>query len=475
MAFNTFDFFIFWFVFYVLFLGVKNEHPLRVWVLLLANLCFYTLLTGYGVILLLGASAVDFVIAKRLFLLQKDLHKKWFMRLSVGFNISLILLFKHLTDWFHLNQMNSDFHFPIPLAFIGVSFYAFRSMSYVMDVYYETMETPEKNLLHYWSYASFFPIILSGPISQAGAFLERLRLPHWDIAPAQIHRASFYVISGIIKKFIIGNYLAINFIDRVFESASLFSSLEVFLAAVMQTFALYFDFSGYTDIALGLSLFLGFQVSENFNFPFLAQNVSDYWKRWHMSLSQWFNSYVYFPLSYAMRTLKRFGTSIAVFIVFVISGFWHGTAPNFWLWGVMHAICMVWDIYTTQARSRIKQRIPSWIYKPLSIFITFGFLTYSGIYFKAGSIEQGNVMVKILISGISWDLFPAWYDLYSGVFWMALVGIMGHYVMSFAYPSLLSRFENLTLGWSAFLLFVAIVVAYQFERLGSLPFFYLQF
>ncbi len=475
MAFNTFDFFIFWFVFYLIFLGVKGRSTLRIWVLLLANLGFFFLLTGYSVVLLMLFSAADFYLAQNIQRAQTESKKTVLMRLSVLMNVSLILLFKHLSDWLHLNQMDAPVHFPIPLHFIGVSFYAFRSMSYVFDVYYENIEDAERSLFRYWTYASFFPIILSGPIVKAGEFLERLKSATWDIDPADVNRAAFYLISGIIKKFVIGNYLSINFIDRVFESSDLFSSLEIFLASVFQTFALYFDFSGYTDIAIGLSLLLGFNIAENFHFPFLAQNVSDYWKRWHISLSQWFNAYVFFPLSYAFRNWKRFGTSLAVFIVFILSGFWHGTAPNFWLWGLMHALCMVWDIYTAQARTRVKTAIPKFIYQFLSIMLTFGFLTYSGIYFKSNDIEKANFMIKKIMGGVDWSLWFAWYELYSGVFWMAVLGISGHYLMAPFYQRLLQKFQNLPYVFTASFVFIVILIAYQFERLGSLPFFYLQF
>ena len=475
MAFNTAAFFIFWFVLYLLFLAGGKSNSWKISILLIGNLFFFTWLTEYAVLILLAASALDFTIEKGIQKQHSDLAKKWLMRSSVLLNIGLILTFRHISDWLHLNDMEAATHFPIPMHFIGVSFYEFRSMSYVFDVYYENIEEPETNLLHYWTYASFFPLMLSGPIAGAENFLQKIRSSEWRISTKDLSMGAFFISSGIVKKFIIGNYLSINFIDRVFESASFFTSMEVFIASILQTFALYFDFSGYTDIAIGLALWLGFQIPQNFNFPFFAQNVTDYWKRWHITLSQWFNAYVYFPLSYTLRSWKRLGTSLSVFVVFAISGFWHGTAPNYWLWGIMHALCMVWDVYTANWRSSWRQFIPKWIYAPVSVFLTFGFLTYSGVYFKSRSIEDANVMIQKITEGVDWSLWTDWYELYSGVLWMAAIGIAGHYFIAPVYAKLESWISRRSFLLSALMLFVVIFVAYQFNRLGSLPFYYLQF
>ena len=475
MAFNTPAFFVFWFALYLVFLSAARFNSWKIGVLLIGNLVFFTMLTQYAVILLLAASTLDFALAKGIHAQSKDLRKKALMWMSVLLNVGLILGFRHLSDWLHLNDMESDIHFPIPLYFIGVSFYAFRSMSYVFDVYYETIEEPETNLFHYWTYASFFPLMLSGPIAGASDFLQKLRSKTWYTDSAALNAGAFLIASGIIKKFIIGNYLSINFVDRVFESAEFFTSMEVFIASVLQTFALYFDFSGYTDIAIGLALWLGFQIPQNFNFPFFAQNVTEYWKRWHITLSQWFNSYVYFPLSYALRSWKRLGTSISVFVVFALSGLWHGTAPNYWLWGLMHAVCMIWDVYTSTWRNTWRNTLPAFIYRPISILLTFGFLVFSGIYFKSRSIEEANSMVQKMSEGFDWTLFPDWYDLYIGVFWMSIIGIIGHFSLAHFYPRIHAWFTSRSYWFSAVLLVITILLAYQFNRLGSLPFYYLQF
>lgn len=484
MAFNSAEFFIFWFILYGIYLLVFTDTKLRSIALLIGNLTFYTLLSGWTVLILLGTAFIDFNIAKRIASYEDENPKKRWMRLSVLMNVLLILGFRHVSDWLGLNSAGSqpfivdlgiDIQLSIVLTFVGVSFYAFRSMSYVFDVYYENIETPEPSIIHYWTYASFFPVMLSGPILNAEGFLERLNSKSWKIENRHLSLATLYLSMGVIKKFILGNYIAMNFVDRVFESYSFFTGLEVFLASILQTFSLYLDFSGYTDIAIGLGLLLGFHIPDNFNFPFLAQNVTEYWKRWHISLSNWFNAYLYFPLSYQLRTLKKFGTSLSVFIVFLISGFWHGTSPNYWLWGVLHAICMVWDVYSSTWRSNWRKVIPFWIYKPISIFLTFGFLTYSGIYFKARTIKNANEMVSKMLNEIDWSLLTDWFTLYENVAYMGIGTIVLHYALSKPFPKIKTWFERQPWIIGATVMVLSIFLAYQFNRLGSLPFYYLQF
>lgn len=480
MEFNSSTFLIFWLIFsisYVVFGNVKGNifQTLRKWILLSASLIFIWNITSYGLFVLILGGFIDYYLGIILTNTQAESHKKWVMRISVLWNVSLILFFNHITDWLTLNDLNSPTHFPVVLRVVGVSFFAFRSMSYVMDVYYENLDYPERNLLNYLNYVLFFPLYLSGPIQEYESFQDNINTEVTTIKHEQIGRATLLISLGIIKKYILGNYLALNFVNRVFESSDFFSSLELFLASIGQTFTLYLDFSGYTDIAVGLALLLGFEISENFNFPFLSQNVTEYWKRWHITLSQWFNKYVYFPLSYHLRSWKKWGTSISVFVVFLLSGFWHGTHPNFWLWGVMHALCMVWDVFSSNLRSKWRTNLPSWIYKPISIFLTFGFLTYSGIFFKAKSIEHGQSIVSKILEGIEWDLFADWLELYP---WVAVILgglILIQFTFSNIYNSIVSFYERTPIFLLSLQLLIVIFIAYQFDRMGSLPFYYLQF
>jgi len=470
MSFNSAQFFIFWFVIQFSILIWNGKALIRNLVLLIGNLVFLYSLGSYQLALLvLGFSSMDFFIAQKIHKDSSESIKKILLRFSVVQNIALILLFRHFSDW-NLKPEFIDF-----IKFIGVSFYAFRSMSYVFDVYYETIEVPENSIINYWTYISFFPIFLMGPIQTSPSFLKHLHSPSWVINKTQVNWGAYLISLGIVKKFILSNYLAVNFVDRIFDSYLYFTPMENFFAAIIQTLNLYLDFSGYTDIAIGISMLLGFQIIENFNFPFLSQNITEYWKRWHISLSQWFNQYLYFPLSYQMRKWKKWGTSIAVLIVFIISGVWHGTQLNFLLWGLMHALALIWDIWSSDLRFKLKSKVSEVIYKPISIFLTFSFLTFSGIYFKATEIDAANGMIQRIFNGLEFSLFNDWLNLYPYVALIFSLSLLIHFTISKFYLRIIETIKKLPVLVSAIMLVVVIFIAFQFQKMGSVPFYYLEF
>ena len=467
MAFNSAPFFIFWFILYWFYLGFSQKPTIRTWVLLLANIWFFTFLSGYAVFVLIGSALIDFSLAKAIHKTKSDSQKSMWLFFSVILNVGLILFFKHIYDWFGLGEVGI-FHF------IGVSFYAFRSLGYVLDVYFENTDEPETNWVHYLTYASYFPLILSGPIAPSADFLSQLKKPIF-ISKNYLSKGTYLIALGVTKKFILGNYLAYNFVNRVFESWEFFTAMELFLASIIQTFYLYLDFSGYTDMVVGMSLLLGIDILENFNFPFLSQNITEYWKRWHISLSKWFNQNLYFPLSYQFRSLKKFCTSVAVFIVFMISGFWHGTSVNYWFWGMLHALALVWDIYTSDIRLKVKTWIPKPLYRFVSIVITFSFLVFSGVYFKASSFETANGILLKIGKELDFSLISEWIQLYPGVLIITLIIVIVQFTLGGVYSKLENRISNSHWLLNTLILVLIIFIAYQFEKSSPLPFYYLKY
>ncbi len=469
MTFNSAQFFILWFFIQICVLIWNTKPLIRNTVLLTGNLVFLLSIGNSLIILVLLFSLSDFIVAKLIHESNSDSTKTWLMRFSVLQNIGLILVFRHLDEW----QLKPEFLSFI--KFIGVSFYAFRSMSYVFDVYYENLDEPEPSLLNYWTFISFFPVFLMGPIQTAPDFLKHLNSPTWVIDKSKVNYGAFLIGLGVVKKFVLSNYLAVNFVERIFDAYLYFTPMENLLAAVIQTLNLYLDFSGYTDIAVGISLFMGFEIMENFNFPFLSQNITEYWKRWHISLSQWFNQYLYFPLSYYFRTWKKWGTTLSVFVVFAVSGFWHGTHLNFVFWGLMHAVALIWDVWTSEVRLKIKQHIPVYIYKPFSILLTFTFLTFSGVYFKSTDLEQANQMILRIFSGLDFSLFGDWIKLYPYVAIIFASTLVVHLSMPKIYPLIIEQVKKLPVWVSAITLVAVIFIAFQFQKMGSVPFYYLEF
>lgn len=467
MEFNSTKFIFFFTAFYLVYYGFAVKGNARKWILLAGSLVFYFLLCNKAILVLAAMALSDYLFGKAIANTKNEQVKKRYLYTAVFADISAILLFRHITDWLNLGD----------LAFwpsvIGISFFAFRSIGYVLDVYNETIEEPVTSFTDYLAYLSFFPLILVGPISPGRDFFPQLQKP-FDRDAVQSGKAVFFLISGILKKYILANYLAVNFVDRVFDNAHLFTGVENIFATVGQALVVYLDFSGYTDFVMGISLLLGFEIANNFNFPYISQNITEYWRRWHMSLSKWLNEYLYFPLSFGLRKWKKTGTVFAVFLTFVISGFWHGTAFHYTFWGMLHGLAMAWDIFSAPMRDTIKKFIPKGIYAAISMLLTFAFLSLSGIFFKTET-KAGIEMLQHIFTHTDWSFFPIWVKQYPWVFGIITTVLLTQFVFNEIWDELQSWFANRGAVVLSVLLTTTIFVAYQISGMDSLPFIYLEF
>ncbi|MBL7812158.1 MAG: MBOAT family protein [Bacteroidetes bacterium] len=468
MEFNSAAFIVVFLLFYVIYCAVGNSVFWRRNLLLVFNLFFYFLLSKSGLFILLAIALWDYFLALKIGNTQDENKRRRFLYFSVVLDIGSLLLFRHFTDWFGPSVLG---FWP---AVIGISYFVFRSMGYVLDVYHENVEIPEKNWFSYLTYLSFFPLILAGPISPARDFLPALQQP---FVPRSVPsgKAVFLLITGIVKKFIFSGYLAVNFTDRVFASPHLFTGMENGLAAISQALVVYLDFSGYTDLMLGVGLLLGFSLSENFNFPYTSANISEYWRRWHMSLSKWLNEYLFFPLSFSLRRFRTAGTIMAVCITFAISGFWHGTAFHFTFWGLLHAVALSWDILSNRLRDRMKKYIYGPVYTGISVLLTFAFLALSGIFFKAPDMAAGFLMVKKIFTDPQFGYFADWLQAYKWVFVVMLNVLIWHWILPDSYEKVLGAAEKIPWWLQGLALFATVFLAYTISGLEAQPFIYLQF
>jgi D-alanyl-lipoteichoic acid acyltransferase DltB (MBOAT superfamily) len=245
------------------------------------------------------------------------------------------------------------------------------------------------------------------------------------------------------------------------------------MATVGQALVIYLDFSGYTDLVLGMSLLLGFDIVENFNFPYTSKNITEYWRRWHMSLSRWLNEYLYFPLSFALRKYRKTGTVIAVFITFVISGFWHDTAFHYTFWGMLHGVALAWDIASANFRDFLKKYIPSPIYAFISVLLTFSFLALSGIFFKARTMEAGMEMIKHIFTKPEFHFFGDWFTHYPWIFSIIICVLLLQFVFQLVYEDTVNWFQKLPAAVLSIILVGTIFLVYQVSGMESLPFIYL--
>jgi len=391
MYFHSLPFLIFFLIVYPAYLAVKRT-KLRLPFLLAASYFFYGWLNPLYVVLIAYSSALDYWVVKRM---AGSRHRKSWLAVSITNNLGLLGFFKYgafVTDNINLllSSLRIPYEVPSPgiLLPAGLSFYIFQSLSYTIDYYRGNVEK-ETSFIRYATFVSLFPRLLMGPIERAKNLLPQMhkspRICGGDIADG----LSMFVV-GLFKKVALADYLAL-YVNKVYASPDQFQSPALILATFLFAWQIYFDFSGYTDMARGVARMMGFRLMLNFNNPYLAASLGDFWGRWHISLSTWFKDYLYIPLGGNRK--GTFSTYRNMFLVMVISGLWHGAAWTFVIWGALHAA----GRFFTRELERTafyKEKVP----RLLKQLLVFAFVTFAWIFFKAASISDAWVIVTRIFS-----------------------------------------------------------------------------
>ena len=279
---------------------------------------------------------------------------------------------------------------------LSLSFYCFQSLSYTIDLYFGEMQ-PTRDYLAYLGSAMFFPSMTAGPIPRQGKLLEQLS-HRFAFNAEDGGRALLLIGMGLVKKLLIADYLANNLVGRVFDTPALYSSVETLVGVYGYAMQLFFDFSGYTDIAIGAALLLGIQLPENFRQPYLSVNLADFWRRWHITFSNWLRDYVFDVLP-KRRKHPLLSYSYAFLITFTLGGLWHGISWNFLIWGVLHGVGLgvvfAWKLLR-------KLPSPYWWAKALGVFVTFHFVCFTWIFFRASSLENAVGVLRSL-GALTWS------------------------------------------------------------------------
>ncbi|MDP4176804.1 MAG: MBOAT family O-acyltransferase [Bacillota bacterium] len=308
---------------------------------------------------------------------------------------------------------------------IGISFYTFKALSYVIDVYRDDCKA-EKNIVKYALYVSFFPQIVSGPIQRANDFISQINEKHtYDYD--RIKNGLVLILWGLFQKMVVADRLAI-LVNTVFSNPSHYHGFEVITASIFFTFQIYIDFSAYSNMSIGIAQVLGYKVSANFLRPYFSKSIKEFWRRWHISLSTWFKDYLYIPLG--GNRCSKFRYYFNIMVVFILSGLWHGSAFTFIIWGALHGIYqIIGNILKPLKKLIVKScniNINSHSYKLLKILITFALVNFAWIFFRASSFKAAVILIKnmmyfnpqILINGSIFKL-----GLNSSDFVAALIGI----------------------------------------------------
>jgi alginate O-acetyltransferase complex protein AlgI len=399
MIFLAAVFFAYW-----LFLSWRSiPATIRVLFILGVSYYFYALLNWKFLALVFLLSTVDFLTARAIGASTATRRRKLLLGLSIATDIGALATFKYFNFFseslagflgkFGWQVSPQVLHLAWP---VGMSFLAFRSLSYVIDTYRNTKEQPERPSTKYFDYlafVSFFPTIETGPLARAHQLLPQFRQTP-TLTSEEGTSAIFSILIGVVK-IAVANFIGTNLVGRVFDQPQLYSSTETLGAIYGYALQIYLNFSGYIDIALASALLLGFKLPVNFNSPYRARNVPDFWRRWHITLSEWLRDYVFSSLPGSPR--KTFNLYWKAVVTMLIGGIWHGAGWTFLIWGAMHGLGVAVNQWWEQRRRRLKRKPrQQWWIKALCVFATFHFVCLAWVFFKANSVGQAwDVLARL--------------------------------------------------------------------------------
>lgn len=400
---------------------------------------------------------------------NQGIKKKILLWLSLSYSLSFLLYFKY-ANFFILN-INSLFHthFNDQNLFlpIGISFYTFQSISYLVDVYRNEIKAT-RNVSDYAFYMTFFPHLVAGPIVRAKDFLPQIFTP--QIINAALYKESlFRILIGLLKKLFIADYLG-KYVDIVHEAPANFSGAENLLAMYGYSFQIYFDFSGYSDIAIGIALILGYRLKENFENPYSSSNITVFWRKWHISLSSWLRDYIYIPLGGNRKGV--FNTYLFLMITMLIGGFWHGADWRFIFWGFAHGLALAFhkawsQFFPSKSNTRFSQIG--------GVILTFHFVAICWIFFRAISFQSAFTSITQICTNFNWTDFGGFWISRSETGFMLIFAAFIAFLSPTLKNNLYRKIQTLpSFTWIILVLFVLQIII-QFKDDVVQPFIYFQF
>ncbi len=514
---------------------IYRQNRLRTFYLLVVSLFFYFKTSGVFVLLLGFTICSDFCWGLLIYKSRSAIGKKLLLCISVILNLSLLCYFKY-SYFFHesfvqITESESAFfnhfaHFSNTffsttfsvdklLLPVGVSFFTFQSLSYTIDMYRRKVE-PVRNIFDYGFFVCFFPHLVAGPIVKAHDFLYQIYQPY-RLSRQEFGLALFWILNGLAKK-IVADYMAVNFIDRIFDNPGLYTGVEVIIGVFGYSLQIYMDFSGYTDIAIGLALILGYRLKMNFNSPYKATSTSEFWKRWHISLSSWLQEYLYIPLggnrngsvgsylalsiivvflvllsgklwlilialfiaiillmlSYFSDQIRdKINTNINLMVTMLLGGLWHGSSWLFIIWGGLNGLGII--VHKIWQRFSPFKETANYPIRFFLMICTLIFISFTRIFFRSSSLESVNSIFDRISNHMGSDLFFKIVNGYQFVFGMIFLGYLIHWIPSKIKTAYREWFARQNLLTMAAISTITILALYQLMSGEMQPFIYFQF
>lgn len=411
MLFNSLDFAVFFPIVFILYWVVSKNLTLRNVLLLLSSYIFYGWWDWRFLFLIVISSLVDFLVGGQIQRTEDKRKKRSYLWISLLVNLGFLVYFKYanffietFVDSFRLFGKELDVSTLNIILPVGISFYTFQTLSYTIDVYRGQLK-PTKDPLAFFTFVAFFPQLVAGPIERASHLLPQF-YKTYKFNYEQVKSGLLLMAFGLFKKMVIADRAAL-YVNEVYNNPGNYEGVETIIATILFAFQIYCDFSGYSDIAIGAARTMGFDLMKNFDSPYLSKSITEFWRRWHISLSTWFRDYVYIPLGGSRKGEYR--TYLNLFIVFVVSGLWHGAAMTFVLWGVIHGAVIVLEKATKRARSKVYNYLglgrDTFSNKLFFTIITFVIVDFAWIFFRANTLKDAMVIVKSLFVSNYLEIF----------------------------------------------------------------------
>ena len=471
-------------LFLPLYMLLRRTTTLRIIYVSLFSLFFYYESSGEYVLILLFAATMDFFIGRAIGRSEDEVYRKRLLITSICVNIGMLSYFKYFYFLLDLGQMllaslGIATEPAIPLEardyFIpaGISFYTFQTLSYTADIYRREI-TPLKRWIDYLFYLSFFPQLVAGPIVRAKDFIPQI-YHRPQLLKAEYGEALTLILSGLVKKAIIGDFIGANLVDLIFAEPTRFTGLENLFAVYGYAMQIYCDFSGYSDMAIGIALLLGFRFNINFDSPYQSGNITEFWRRWHISLSTWLRDYLYIPLGGNRKGAIR--TYVNLLVTMLLGGLWHGAAVRFILWGAIHGVALALHKLYMQIFDALgwRRKKPFKIQRFLGQIITFHLVCFAWIFFRADSMETALSVITQISDHFTPEVFLQFVVGYKNVLLLLLLGYLLHFTSKKQELRFRSWLTDLPFIGQVCLFIVTVFLLIQIRSADAQPFIYFNF
>jgi len=473
MLFNSGFFIFLFFAFLLAYTALKKRTTPRLIFVILFSYYFYYKSSGFYFILLAIITASDFFLAQFLARAKTQFARKALLFFSVSIGLGLLGYFKYFNFFassfssiVNGNFQPSDIFLPI-----GISFFTFQSLSYTIDVYRGNIK-PLTNITDYAFYVSFFPQLVAGPIVRARDFIPQIRKP-LTITNEMIGMGIYFIVCGLFKKAIVSDYIGVNFVNRIFDNPSLYSGIENLFGVYGYGLQIYCDFSGYSDMAIGLALLLGFRFNINFDSPYKSASITEFWRRWHISLSSWLRDYLYISLGGNRKGKIR--TYINLFLTMLLGGLWHGANWNFIIWGALNGIGLAAHKFMSAFWGNDQKTPSKGISHWFGVFFTFHFVMLAWVFFRNTSLDDCWTMISQIFGNFQSQIFWQILSGYKLVFIFIFIGYFLHFSPIKFENYFKNKFINLPLIFKALVVIVLIYIIVQVKSSDVQPFIYFQF